>query len=357
MRLLLSLALAAVAFSASAQITITPADVPMRGDTLRYSIASPSLLTSYAADSGANQSWNFDLVPTGQGIDSFRTPSEVSPLFAFTIPATYCYGHKTMDSIPGLSLLMSGISISNMHTFFSVMSGPSCYAAEAFGAFVAGIPLGSPYTIPDVIYNFPLAYGNNDSNAFDLKYGAPGIGYIRQFGYRLTRVDGWGTITTPYFTTPTPCIRVRSEIVETDSIVLDTMSFGLPRTTIEYKWLVKGEHYPAVTVSAISILGFELATSIRFKDAYRPEFNTKTKIIRSQDGTIFAYPNPATSSVNFTIPQYWKNYSISLFDVSSRLVASTVNNPTLDVAQLPAGTYAARITDGSALVFLKVVVQ
>lgn len=340
-----------------AQITITANDMPLPGDTLRYSSAGILNAMAYAADSGENMSWNYNLTPTSQGIDNYKKPSQVNPLYAFTIPNQSCYGYKIADSIPGIGFIAAGITISDLYTFYSKMNNPSCYAAEAFGATIAGFPVGSTYTIPDAVYMFPLNYNDNDSSDFHLKIGAPGLGGITQKGYRKTRVDGWGTITTPFITTPKACIRVRSEITEVDSISLDSLSFGIPRTTVEYKWLVNGEHYPALWVTTMSLGGFELVTGVKYRDIYRPELNTRVRNITLDDADVFAYPNPATDGwVRFEIPNSWTDeLFITIYDMQGKLVESVVNKRQLDITLLPHGNYLARLSSGEATAYIKIV--
>ncbi len=342
--------------TAFSQITITANDMPVHGDSLRYSNISAMTAMAFTADSGADVNWDYTLTPTSQGIDNYKTPGEISPFLAFTMGNPSCYGYKIADSIPGIGLLVPGITISDMHTFFSKITTPACYAAEAFCASIAGIPVGATYTYPDAWYLFPLNYHDNDSTPFELNFGLASMGGMKQKGYRKTRVDGWGTITTPYFTTPVNCIRVRSELIEVDSISMDSLSFGIPRTTVDYKWLVNGEHYPALWISAISIGGFEIVTSARYRDRYRPELNTKVKNLTADKADVFAYPNPCTEGwVRFEIPNDWKSYTIELFDVQGKSVAAYRNKRHLDVSLLPTGNYIARVTSGGSTAYIKIV--
>jgi hypothetical protein len=303
--------------------------------------------------------WNYDLTPTSQGIDMYKRPSQLGPLISFTISNPSLYGYKIADSIPGISLVIPGITISNLHTFFDKMVTPRCYSAQAFADYVAGLALGANYIVPDAWYLFPLDYNDNDSTDFNLKFGAGAAFGMQQRGYRKTRVDGWGTITTPYFTTPAECIRVRSEITEVDSISLDSLSFGIPRTTIEYKWLVKGEHYPALWVTAISLGGLEVPLTMRYRDIYRPELNgggTGVAGPVSSDKGIIAYPNPAKDGkLNFDLPAAWKDFYIEFFDVQGRLAGTFTNKRQVDIGHFPEGNYVARISTAGATSYIKIV--
>jgi hypothetical protein len=215
--------------------------------------------------------------------------------------------------------------------------------------------VGATYTYPDAWYLFPLNYNDIDSTPFELNFGLASMGGIKQKGYRKTRVDGWGTITTPYITTPKGCIRVRSEIVEVDSISLDSMSFGIPRTTVEYKWLVNGEHYPALWITALSLGGMEIVTTVRYRDYYRKEFNTKVKNLTADKDDIFVYPNPCPEGwVRFEMPNTWQDYTIELFDVQGKSVATYRNKRQLDLTLLPSGNYIARVTSAGSMAYIKI---
>lgn len=337
-----------------AQITITANDMPVSGDSLRYSEASVLTAYSYIGENGTDKNWNFKLTPAAQGIDYYKKAVQVNPLFALSLGNLSCYGTKIADSIPGLSLLLSGINISDMYTFYNKKNNPPSFQAEAFGASIAGFPVGSAYTTPDVLYHFPLTYGDDTTTDFALNIGAPGVGGIKMQGYRRTVVDGWGTIITPYYTKPTPCIRVRSEIVETDSITMDSLSLGLPRTTVEYKWLVNGEHYPALWITTLSIAGFDVPLSVKYKDKYRPELNRTVRNITVDANDVFAYPNPARDGwVRFEIPNSWTDFTIELFDIQGKLAMSYINKRQLDVSGLPHGNYVVRLTSEGSVVYIK----
>lgn len=356
-----TVALVIVSFNSWSQITITAADMPAHGDTLRYSNAMPLGTSVSAADSGENMMWAYDLTPTSQGLDEYKTPAEVNPLYAFTLPGS-CYGYKIADSIPGIGLIASGITINELYTFFNNYALPATYSAEAFGAMISGFPVGASYIIPDALYFFPLNYNNNDSSDFHLKFGLPTVASLTEKGYRKSRVDGWGTITTPYFTTPAPCIRIRSEIHEIDSVSFDSLSFGIPRVTVEYKYLVNGQHYPAVWATANLLGGVELIYSVKFKDVFRPELNppgpppTAVNGTRAAKEEVTIYPNPAVNgTTTLGVPASWKQFYVDVFDARSRQVANFKNSTELDLQALPQGNYIVRVISGGNIAFVKVV--
>ncbi len=332
-----------------AQITITASDMPVNKDTLRYSIVASLGTAINLADTGTGISWNYsDLVPIAQNVDTYRKATDVS--FLYFLISSSAYGYKVADSLPGLSMVLP-VPITNIYTFFEKKTSPNCFAAVAFAAEISGIPTPANYSQDDIWYRFPLNYGNVDSANFALNFSLASVGSIKMAGTRKNRVDGWGTIQTPYFTTPTNCIRVRSEVNEVDSVAAGTVSFGIPRTYVDYKWLVNGTHYPALWVNTNIIAGIETISSIRYFDSYR-DLSTAgiAPGTQNQYHKIVAYPIPAINKqVQLNIPPTWNNYTVEIFDVQSKLVLHTSNNNKLNLSELPSGTYIARIINGSEI--------
>lgn len=330
------------ALSANGQISIDASDMPVAGDTLRYSSANVVGASINLNDTGANKVWNFaSLTPVAQAVDAYKTALQVNPLYVLI--SLQAYGYKIGDTLPIPSGTLP-INIKDLYSFFSKKTSPSRFVAEAFAANISGLPTAFNYSDEDEWYYFPLQYGNTNNSTFDLKMQLASIASFQQKGTRKTKVDGWGTITTPFYTTPINCIRVRSEIDEIDSVKISIApAFGLPRKTIDYKWLAKGEHYPALWVTTTVVAGTETITAIRYRDKYRPlsVANTSAEIL-----TLKAYPNPAIDIVTIDIPKGWKNYQVTCFDMQSKLVSHTTSTNQVDVANWAAGTYIARVTSG-----------
>jgi hypothetical protein len=93
------------ATTSRSQITITAADLPNAGDTLRYSTAFAPSFNINTGLTGANQSWNFsNLQPYTQAVDTYKNAAQVNPAYGAAIPAS-AFGYKAADSIPGSSFL------------------------------------------------------------------------------------------------------------------------------------------------------------------------------------------------------------------------------------------------------------
>jgi hypothetical protein len=340
-----------------AQITITASDMPVAGDTLRYSFASPTTSTINLGDTGANFNWHYDFTPTGQAVDSYLTAAQVNLLYAALIGPSAA-GYKVADSfpIPGGFL---PISIQQVYTFFLVKNSPSRYETKAFAANISGIPTPINYTTPDVWYFFPLNYLNTDSANYKLNISLPTLGSLKQGGVRISHVDGWGTITTPYYATPVNCIRIRSEIHEIDSLSFGTFpAIGFPRNSVEYKWLVNGDHYPALWVTTtLAPGGTETITSIRYRDRYRDSStNDKVNDVHAAVVVISAHPTPAANGrITLEIPAAWQHFTVEVYDLQSKLVRTCTDQKDLDLSSLPAGNYVGRVTSGANTGYVKII--
>ncbi len=355
MKKFLLLIFTALITSASyAQMTVTASDMPVSGDTLRYSTTSPIGSTINLGDSGANFTWNYStLTPVAQAVDTYKTALSVSLTYALI--SFSAYGYKVADSLPGVGALLP-VSINQLYTFFEKKTSPSRYVASAFGAKIAGIATPFNYTTDDVWYFFPLNYQNNDSADYELNIGLSGTASLKQKGYRKSRVDGWGTIVTPYFTTPVNCLRIRSEIHEIDTVNFGLGPIGVPRNTVEYKWLANGEHYPILWVTTNVTGGTETIATIRYRDMARVLTTGVSSVNKTVE--IKAYPNPTTTGiVNLDIPSDWQNFHVEVFDMQSKQICRSFNERIIDLCSYPVGVYVAKISNGQNTNYLQIIKQ
>lgn len=257
---------------ANAQITITAADMPNAGDTFRISTASVLSAIDLSL-TGPAYTWNFSsLQSTGQDVDTFLAIGNtglIYSLFYVNIPF-----NNNRASIASRGFDLSGLGsfpnvpVSDIYNFYYETSAD--FKQVGFGATLSGIQTPIAYTNKDVIYNFPLNFGDVDSSDSDYTLSVPNIFSITGSQRRVNEVDGWGSITTPYGTFN--AIRVKSVLNGQDSAFLDTLgqSFSFTRPTIrEYKWLANGEGIPVLQVNTSELLGVEAITSIRYRDSLR----------------------------------------------------------------------------------------
>ena len=230
------------AFCSPAQISIQSSDMPQVGDTIRQS-STVELGTINYLEAGAGVNWDFsNLIPFTQKVDTFVSFSSTPWLYQlmFFGSANLAQPLLEFDQFPGFE-------VSDAYNYYNNTN--SSYSLAGNAATLNGIPLPNKFNNPDKIYHFPLAYGNADSSYSTYSFDVPGIGYLGGWKNRVNHADGWGTLSTPYGTFDV--LRVKSDIVQYDSMYLDSLGFGFPtvREFTEYKWLGSGMGLPLVTVT------------------------------------------------------------------------------------------------------------
>ena len=364
---LLFITIAFISISLKSQISITVANMPISGDTARYSNASLSSVGNYTA-TGANYIWDFStLDSTGQGIRKFQ-PSSATPYSFYFFPPKY--GEKTLDSVPIPAIPIGGLtlSIKNIYTFYK-KNGTTSFNAEGLGLTMSGIPIGTTAvgSDDDELYYFPLNYMNHDSSTFN--FSTPTFSAIpftyKKHGYRITDVDGWGTITTPYGTAP--CIRIVTTQYSIDTISISALpagfnKFGFPNYTRSYQWLTLGEKIPYLEVSGSVIGGNFNATQARYRDVIRSFVGIKEENISL---ALSVFPNPSSSLLTIITPKNSNTIKTEFIDIQGKKVLScdlnnnsnVVNPHQLDVSNLAKGLYILNLSNLEGKQSLKISIQ
>ncbi len=357
------------AISLNAQITVTSANMPVVGDTCRYSSAPISSVGNYTA-TGANYNWDFSsLDSTGQGMRKFVASSATPYSFYFFSPK---YGEKTADSIPipAIPTTTLNLTMKNIYTFYK-KNGTSSFNAEGTGVSIMGLPVGSTASSSsndDKLYFFPLTYGNRDSSNF--KFSTPSFSAVpflyKKQGYRITEVDGWGSITTPYGTEQ--CIRVVTTQYSQDTITINQLpagfnTFGFPNYVRSYQWLTLTEKIPYLEVSGSMLLGNFVPTQARYRDRIRYNFVG----VKEEESllALSVFPNPANTELTLILPQSSSGVEAQITDLQGKLIQSKtlernsglVNEHKIDVSALAKGLYILTLTSGSQKQALKISIQ
>jgi hypothetical protein len=113
----------------------------------------------------------------------------------------------------------------------------------------------------DVIYRFPMNFGNTHTSSSDYDISVPGLPAVSYEQTRNTTVDGWGTLTTPYGTFQV--LRTKS-VIESRDIIAGITIPRIRRT--EYKWIAKSEKIPILQMNTTTVIGIETVNEILFKD-------------------------------------------------------------------------------------------
>ncbi|MEZ4805778.1 MAG: T9SS type A sorting domain-containing protein [Bacteroidia bacterium] len=291
--------------SISAQIQITQSHMPSINDTIRYS--NSNVFNYDYTLTGANYNWDFvNLNVVSQDIYKFQSLLQTPySTLAFTGMPFGAIGYKVADSIG-----QGQAALKNIYNFYDKKSSGWSAVGTGFTPAAIPFPAGGVYKDKDEIYQFPLTYNRFDSSTFEVTTSLGTqpfqLGTFKQKGYRLNKVEGWGTITTPYGNTIN-CLKVKSTVNETDSLKVSTLSInvGFQVNRIEYKWLSTSELIPILEVTGTEINGTFTPSIVRYRDNYRNPSS-----------------GPLTLKANFTVN---KNIGIAGIDTFEFTNTSTPN--------------------------------
>ncbi len=334
------LVLISVASVANSQIQITQANMPSLNDTIRYSNAGAGSFDFKAT--GVNYNWDFSaLGMTNQDIYSFKSLLSAYPTLVLNGMPIGAFGYKVADSIGA-----GPLAFKNVYNFYEKKSTAWLGVGTAFSIPLMGnpVPVGAVYSDKDEIYTFPLKYNDQDSTTFHVTTPlglsqSISFGSFTQKGYRINKVEGYGTISTPYASNIS-CIKVKSRIVENDSLALAIplqpgINVGFPVIRVEYKWLSTTEKIPMLEVTGTELAGVFTPAVIRYRDKYRgpsqSPFAPKVKF--SVDKNSGKTTKDTFTLINNTTPTIGTSYLWTISpSLGSRFVKSTGNtsvNPIL----------------------------
>jgi len=353
---LLFAAILFTSISSPGQITIDQDDMPDVGDTIRQSATLNMAGINYT-QSGNDITWDFtQLVPLSQSIDTFvsvgSTPWIYQLVFIYPIVSTIASPMHELEQIPNMP-------VTDAYEYYKESS--SSYSFVGYAATINGIPLPLKFNSPDVIYKFPLSIGGSDSSLADYNAGVPGIGYISGWKKRVNHADGWGTLKTPYGSFPV--LRVRSDILQYDSLYLDTLGQGMHflREYTEYKWLGKNHGLPLCTVTEEGP-----TTTINYIDSARNLLSGFREYPLHPKGMCI-FPNPADK---YCTLEYFLDkpgdVQVDIISLQGEVqYHATVKNSTccnrinLDIyaCGLTSGIYFARVTGQGATQVAKLVIR
>lgn len=342
----------------NSQITITMVNMPVSGDTCRYSNASLSSVGDYTT-TGANINWDFSaLDSTGQGIRKFEAASATAyPYFGPT-----GYGEKIADSIG-----YGQFTFKNIYNFYKKTA--TKFYVDGMGITYSGYAIPNFNSDKDELYMFPLNYLNRDSTTFKFStISTPSTPAYSKQGYRITEADGWGSITTPYGTQP--CLRVVTTQYSQDSIkgtfAVGTFTFpvnyGFPNYQRSYQWLTLSEKIPYLEVSGNVTGGNFNPNKARYRDNIRTFVGIKEE---SATLALSVFPNPANTTLTVIIPQNIQDVVAEVTDLQGKIIltksfnqnSQIVNQHLIDVSGIAKGIYLLKLSTGTSKQTLKISVQ
>lgn len=341
-------------FSAKGQIAISQADMPSDGDTIRHSVTI-NLSGIDFESTGENIIWDFSTLDFQlQQVDSFVNTT-TTPFFYQIVfnPLVSNLARKGGDFS-----LIPGFAVTDIYQYFK--NDASYFKEVGIAITLEGIPFPMKYTSDDIIYNFPLNYGDKDSSTAIFEFTFPGLGFIGIEKNRRNVVDGWGEVITPLG--QFDVLRVYSEIREYDTAYIDSLGtgFGLTRNYEEFKWLASGMGTPVV-----SVIREGLVVTATYQDIYRPPsslreaYNLVTEIkvfpVPANDFLHLSFRATGNDRVTFDLISMEGS---NVFRLGTRDIRTGNNFETLKLnGSIPAGFYVLKLSgrkisgSGKVLVF------
>ena len=297
------------------QITIGNSDMPSAGDTIRTSTGLNVDLYDFE-ETGEDYLWDYsDLVSITQSVDTFVSVIETPILYwPFFLLSANLASPIIQDSP------LPEIPLTDVYNFYNNSSNN--YKDVGFAANLFGLPLPFNYDSPDILYEFPMNYGNVDSSESGFNFGLENLGFIMVERKRVNTVDGWGTLITPYGTFEV--LRLKSEVTEYDSIYIDSISVGIPLTReyTEYKWLGKDQKIPLLQVTD-DLLGLV----VTYIDSLIITSSDNDNQISVKEQSLRVYPNPTSGILNVEFDDHFnQEFEVVLYDIRGRIVQTWIQH-------------------------------
>ena len=301
----LSLMALAISISAVAQPVIQGSDVAYTaGET--YTVHACQWQSPGPA--GANQTWDFSNLVSQATVDiQMVTPSSTPSGSSFTgaTVASYVDVQQTWQYVD-----MTGSSFVN------------------YGVAVNSTPIA--YSNTEVMFNFPLEYGNTNTDAFAASF----INQVtwNRSGSVESEVDGYGTLITPLGTyTDVLRVKILQDYQDEPTGSPQNVSYDID----VYHWYKAGIHYPIVVNTSLTSQG-QTQANVQYTDV-------STGIKETDIVVVSVFPNPTTDVLSI-ISNDFSNGTYEVVNLVGKTVLhGTVSNGKVDLNALPNGIYVLKL--------------
>lgn len=341
------------ALFAQSPITLSNSNMPGSNDTLRYSNAALNSVGNYT-QTGTNFNWNFmSLVPVSQGRRDYK--SAFSTPYAFFFLGLNEYGEKVNDTIN-----LGVVTLTDVYNFYKKSTSPNAYIVDGMGMKISGVPVPSYFSDKDELYMFPMTYPKYDSTTF--KFSTPSTTLMpivySKTGYRVTKVDGWGSITTPYGTAN--CLRIETTQYSKDTMKTSLLPFpiGFNNYQRSYQWLTTTSKIPYLEVNGTLVGNNFTVTQVRYRDSYKFLAGVEEN---EENGLVDFYPNPVNDKLFLNFKK-GNAYNIEIFDLNGKLLVqekltATDSSNAINVSELAQGVYTVRVLNNETANVFKFIKQ
>ena len=350
-KILLSISICIASATSIAQISITQSDMPQAGESFITTTAAVDISID-PSDTGPNHTWDFqNLQPLTSATDTFYSMSDISLIYQLL------FSGANLAAKSGFTIAIDQLTLEVVYLIYKNSSAQ--FEQYGYAGTFDGIPVPIIYGANDVIYKFPLQYGDVDSSESDFALGLPGVGYVSQQRKRVNTVDGWGTVITPAGNFE--ALRITSVITDIDSVFIDTLNLGTNVTlkSYEYKWLATGSGAPVLQINAQDVLGLPVVSQVSYQDT---ALQTGMEIPEANQSFSFTFfPNPVSENLVLqTHSEIKPGLEMKVTDISGKcIIHCNIVQPVsfFDVSGLENGIYLLTVGSVSALQNQLLVVQ
>lgn len=186
-------------------------------------------------------------------------------------------------------------------------------------------------------YELPLEYGDSyESRGYtDLDMNPVYDAQWRQHRHRVSSVDGWGTVITPYGTFS--ALRIHHRIEEIDSFYVQGTWIPIPiPPSHTYEWRTLSEKESVMTISTSEVAGNEVVTNVEYRDNYNGLGLDNNEVVLN------IFPNPVANELKFELTSVASG--VSVIDAKGKVVYQSELNSSsgsIDMTNFASGTYHA----------------
>lgn len=309
--------------SINAQITITSVNTPVVNNS--YINAGDTAITSYGS-AGANQTWSF----TGWTNDVPDTAEFVAP--------------SSLNGASSFPTATLGIGDEETSIFLKVSS--TQMEIQGYYADFGSGPTAIQFMPSQKFMTFPATYQTafTGTSAYDLTIpGQLGSGVdsirMKSSTYTSSNIDGWGTITTPAYSSLSSLRQFITDIRTDSTWGLLTgqttwMLYGSSvDTSYSYRWWSSAHTFPVAEVNfsqgdVVYSASYLTSTLVGVNETAKPKAN------------IAVFPNPATDKVSITGVN--TESTLIIFDQNGKMVEQSrlkKNNTSINTSEYNNGLY------------------
>lgn len=331
--------------ASQAQITYQSTDFAAIGTSVSMG-NSQNLVAFNFAQAGANVIWDFSSIQsTGNSISEFVNPTSQGNYrtiwclyhsYFLNCASQFNNAFNLAAPLPA-DYSLGGYSISDAYVFYQ--KSTSRLLAKMYAAQVdlngTNTPLIIEYTQPDVLYQFPITFGDSYTNPNSISMDFTNLGYnmqVASIGTRQNTVEGWGKLLIPNKTFDST-LKLKSV---SDRNITVTYQ-GNPTTQnvreVSYQWFSKDSKVPVLTVTGTETNGIFVPANAQY--LYFPNLGISET---ENDKKLLIYPNPVRNVIKTDIPEK-DIVSIKIYDANGRMIGNS-----LDVSLLTQGNYILRIS-------------